>query len=69
MSRPVHVTTVGVEELSISQQYAKLPQHGLVITVQQRTTRAGRTVLLTPEQVKQLRDDLDGWLSRLEVQP
>lgn len=63
MRRPVHVATVGTDELTVAQQYAKLPQHGLVVSVQQRTTRAGRGVLLTPDQVRQLRDDLSAWLS------
>lgn len=52
----------GVEELRIAEQYAGRPQDGLVFTVRQRTTGAGRTVLLTPKRVREVEQWLATWL-------
>lgn len=65
MRRPVHETIIGAEALRVIQQYAKSPAGGLVVAVEQRTTLAGRSVLLTPDQVRRLRDDLSAWLELL----
>lgn len=65
MSKPIAVVVDGSNHLRLQQQYAKLPQEGVVVAVEQRTTRAGRSVLLRPEQVEELRDALTAWLSAL----
>lgn len=50
------------DRLRIAQQYKDLPRYGLVFRVEQRTTRSGRAVLLTPEQVASVRRWLGQWL-------
>ena len=61
-TRPRQAWTVGADRLRIAQQYAGLPQHGLVFHVEQRTTLAGRGVLLTPQQVAEVHAWLGEWL-------
>lgn len=46
-----------------AQQYAGLPQHGLVLGVYQRTTDAGYSILVKPCCVDDLRDLLDTLLA------
>jgi hypothetical protein len=58
----IHETVDGTVALRLAQQYRKDPTGGVVVSVQQRTTLAGKSILLTPSQVQQLRDDLTAWL-------
>lgn len=53
----------GTDRLRLAQQYRGLPQHGLVFRVEQRTTLAGRAVLLTPERVAEVYAWLGQWLA------
>jgi len=46
-----------------AQQYAGLPQHGLVLGVYQRTTDAGYSILVKPCCIADLRDLLDKLLA------
>jgi hypothetical protein len=62
-ARPEEAWVAGHDRLRIAQQYAGLPQHGLVFHVEQRTTGAGRAVLLTPEQVAGVHAWLGDWLA------
>ena len=62
-ARPAADWIVGAERLHVAQQYAGLPRYGLVVAVQQRTTGAGRSVLLTPAQVAELHAWLGAWLT------
>ena len=66
-TRPEPAWTVGAERLRIAQQYAGMPQHGLVFHVEQRTTGAGRAVLLTPQQVAEVHAWLGEWLAAIEA--
>jgi hypothetical protein len=50
------------DRLCITQQYKDLPRHGLVFRVEQRTTLAGRAVLLSPDQVASVHRWLGEWL-------
>lgn len=54
----------GSDRLRVSEQYAGRPEDGIVFHIEQRTTLAGRAVLLTPAQVTELRD----WLNRRLVE-
>lgn len=65
MARNIHETIGGTIALRLVQQYAKDPLGGLVVKVEQRTTLAGKSILLTPDQVRQLRDALSAWLEGL----
>jgi hypothetical protein len=65
MARYVHETTEGATALRMGNQYAKNPAAGLLVKIEQRTTLAGKAILLTPDQVQQLRDDLTAWLEAL----
>lgn len=58
----IHETVDGVIALRLVQQYRKDPTAGVVLSVQQRSTLGGKSILLTPSQVQQLRDDLTAWL-------
>jgi hypothetical protein len=55
-------TSDPTDRLRIAQQYKDLPRHGLVFRVEQRTTQAGRAVLLTPEQIASVHKWLGAWL-------
>lgn len=55
----------GAEQVRVTQQYANRPLDGVVVAVEQRTTGAGRSVLLSPLGVRELRDALTGWLESL----
>ena len=61
--RPEQAWTNHAERLRVAQQYAGMPQHGLVFYVEQRTTLAGRAVLLTPQQVAEVHAWLGEWLA------
>lgn len=60
--RPEASWVRGAERLRVAQQYADRPADGLVIEVAQRTTGAGRSILLPPAEVAALRTWLDIWL-------
>jgi hypothetical protein len=60
--RPEAAWQDGAGRLRIAQQYAGRPQDGLVFHVEQRTTRAGRAVLLNPAQVAGVHGWLGEWL-------
>jgi hypothetical protein len=62
MTRSEEIWNAGRDRLRIAQQYDKMPQHGLVFHVEQRTTLAGQSVLLTPGQVREIHDWLGRWL-------
>ena len=62
--RPDAAWEVGADRLRITQQYAHLPKHGLSFTVEQRTTLAGRSVLLPPDAVAAVHAWLGEWLRR-----
>lgn len=51
--------TDGADRLCLSEQYAGRPQDGIVFHVEQRTTGAGRAVLLSPARVR----EVIAWLS------
>jgi hypothetical protein len=53
----------GHDRLRLAQQYQGMPQHGLNFRVEQRTTLAGRAVLLTPAQVAEVHAWLGEWLA------
>lgn len=55
----------GADRLHVAEQYAGWPRDGLVVRVEQRTTLAGRAVLLTPAQVTELHAWLGRWLSAI----
>jgi hypothetical protein len=65
MARYIHEAVDGANALRLGNQYAKNPAAGLLVKVEQRTTLAGKAILLTPDQVRQLRDDLTEWLDAL----
>lgn len=69
MTKPLVVIVRGAEQIRVQQQYAKLPHHGLVVVVAQRTTGAGRGILLEPDQVAELRDALSAWLDEHQSVP
>ncbi|QNE18099.1 hypothetical protein F1D05_09625 [Kribbella qitaiheensis] len=62
MTKPIVVIVQAAEQIRVQQQYANLPQHGLVVAVEQRTTGAGRSILLDPDQIAELRNALSAWL-------
>jgi len=53
------------DRLRVAQQYKGSPHEGLVFRVEQRTTLAGRAVLLTPDQVESVHRWLGEWLAGL----
>lgn len=55
----------GTDRLRLAEMYAGRPERGLVVRVEQRTTGAGRALLLTPEAVAELRDWLSEWLDSI----
>jgi hypothetical protein len=61
--RPEEAWVDGHDRLRIAQQYAHLPRYGLVFYVEQRTTLAGRAVLLKPEQIEDVHRWLGEWLA------
>lgn len=65
--RPEAAWEDGADRLRISQQYAGMPQHGLVFRAEQRTTLAGRAVLLMPAQVREVHAWLGDWITRNHV--
>lgn len=62
-ARPEQAWVNGADQFRIAQQYKDMPQHGLVFRVEQRTTGAGRAVLLTPQQVAEVHTWLGEWLA------
>lgn len=60
--RPEAAWTDNQDRLRIAQQYAGRPQDGLVFHAEQRTTLAGRAVLLSPAQVAEVHKWLGEWL-------
>lgn len=67
MSRDVARIVDGAQQLRVTQQYRTQPAYGVVVTVEQRTTGGGRSVLLAPDRVRELRDALTAWLDAQEV--
>jgi hypothetical protein len=63
-ARPGQAWEDGAYQLRIAQQHAGIPEHGLVFRVEQRTTLAGRAVLLTPQQVAEVHAWLGEWLEK-----
>jgi hypothetical protein len=57
------------DELHLAEQWAGMPDGGLIISTRQRTTKSGHSVLLKPGTVRELRDALDEWLARTEASP
>ena len=57
----------GTDRLRVAQQYKGIPRYGLVFRVEQRTTLAGRAVLLTPEQVRSVHTWLGEWLAATDA--
>jgi len=55
------------DRLRVAQQYKGRPRDGLVFRVEQRTTLAGRAVLLTPDQVESVHRWLGEWLAGADV--
>ncbi len=51
------------DRLRIAQQYNGIPREGLVFHVEQRTTLAGRAVLLKPDQIRSVHKWLGEWLA------
>lgn len=60
--RPEAIWVRDTEQLRVAQQYAGRPQDGLIVQVTQRTTRAGRSILLPPHEVAALHTWLGMWL-------
>lgn len=59
----------GADRLRVSEQYAGRPQDGINFHVEQRTTLAGRAVILTPEQVTELHEWLGERLAEAKDKP
>jgi hypothetical protein len=53
----------GHDRIRISEQYAGRPADGVVFIVEQRTTLAGRSVLLSLDDVREIRDFLSSLIS------
>lgn len=53
------------DRLRVSEQYAGRPQDGIVFYVEQRTTLAGRAVLLKRDDVREVRDFLTSLLDAM----
>jgi hypothetical protein len=62
---PKAIWVDGHDRLRVGQQYPGRPQDGLIVRIEQRTTLAGRAVLLTPAQVTELHAWLSEWLSTM----
>jgi hypothetical protein len=57
--------TDNADRLRISEQYAGRPQDGIVFHVEQRTTMAGRAVMLGRDDVREVRDFLTSVLDAM----